>query len=267
MKKLYQELRDNYQRKKVVKEENLDFVVNTIISYSKGLSELTKIDSNYFIEIMGKIDFIEFLKEKTSKETLEEIPNCHRSISFERNNQFGIYIDDNRLPYQEDGLVREMVNICIQYKKDQSGNLENRNLDFRKDSRLYEGLLETICQRTWKILKPEEESIGEVEDRYFMEVQIASILIDTMGKKEFLEHVFLNPNLILDKMKSTTYQGQSLLNYLDCQMIPLIPYHGDYKESHIKSVDILNSFEAICDCGDFLKLKSRKGGDSKSKVG
>lgn len=267
MEKIYQELKENYQTRNVVLEEKLDFVVTTMMNYAEGLSKLTKIDAAYFIEIMSRIDFIEFLEEKKTKESLEEIPDCHRTISFLKNHQFGIYIADTRLPYQEDGLIREMINICIQYKKNQEGKLENRNLNFRKDSRLYEGLLETISQKTWKQLKPEEESIGEVEDRYFMEVQIADILIDTMGKKQFLENIFLNPNLILDKMKSCLYQGETLLNYLDQQMSPLIPYHGDYKEVHMKSIDLLNSFEAICDCSDSLKLKSKTIGDCKSKVG
>lgn len=266
MEKIYQELKISYQNRNVVLEKKLDFVLTTIMFFAKGLSKLTKIDPSYFIEIMNQINFIEFLEED-SKEFLEKKPDCHRTISFERNHQLGIYVDDTRLSYQEDGLAREMVNICIQYGKNKNGNLENRNLNFRKDSRLYEGLLETISQKTWKILKPDEESVGEMEDRYFMELQIADILIDTMGKKEFLKHIFLNPNLILEKMRGIRYQGESLLNYLDQQMRPLIPYHGDYKEAHIKSVDLLNSFEAICDCGNSLKLESKTIKDFKSKVG
>ncbi|MCI8347772.1 MAG: hypothetical protein HFJ12_07540 [Bacilli bacterium] len=92
---------------------------------------------------------------------------------------------------------------------------------------------------------------------------------------------YQNRNVVLEKkldLVLTTImffaKGLSKLTKIDpsyfieiMKMRPLIPYHDDYKETHIKSVDLLNSFEAICDCGNSLKLEFRTIKDFKRKVG
>lgn len=264
MRNLECELKDIYRKKKTVEEKHLDWVVDTIMTYSKGLSQLTGIDSSYFVHIMEQLDAIYFLDD--DRELITDF-DCYRTCSFQSNNKTGIFVNDCRREYQIDGLTREMVNICIQYFLDNDGCLKNRNLPIKNESRLYEGIVETVSQQTWNILNPEQESLGEKQFRYFMEVQIADTLIDTMKKTSFLNTIFVKPEMIVEKIEEIPYEETNLLDYLESQMRPLIPYHGDYEGSDIESVNLLNSFEAICDCGALLSLKSKKQEDMRSKVG
>lgn len=254
------ELKDVYRKKEVVEEKKLDWVVNTILTYSGGLSKLTGIDSSYFIHIMGRLDAIYFQDDEKNRRDLIVALDCYRTCIFQDDNKIGIFINDCRKEYQIDGLIHEMTNLCIQYFLDDKNCLKNRDLPIKSDSRLYEGIIETITQQTWNILNPEQESLGERELHYFMEVQIADTLIDTMQKSSFLNMVFSNPKVIVDKIKGISYEKTNLLDYLDAQMKPLIPYHGDYGKRDIESVNLLNSFEAICDCGRLLSLQCKKTG-------
>ena len=58
MEQFVQELKNIYSTNKVVEDNNLDLVVDTINIYCNGLSKLTGIDVSYFQNIIKKIDSI-----------------------------------------------------------------------------------------------------------------------------------------------------------------------------------------------------------------
>lgn len=252
MEQFVQELKNIYSTNKVVEDNNLDLVVDTINIYCNGLSKLTGIDVSYFQNIIKKIDFIRFSIDNELKKL--EVENDCKTYNFNKNNKTGIIVKEVDECRMVDGLTHEMTHFFIKFYVD-SNLLSERNLNLdEKSSRLYEGICEFINQETWHKINPEKETIGEMEDKYWIEVQVASFLMDSMNKNLFLKNIFTDPNCIFDKIKNIKYQNTNLLNYIDTQLKPLIPLKGVYNKDEVGDVDILDSFEAICDCGKMLKL-------------
>lgn len=190
-----------------------------------------------------------------------------KSFNFHVSEKFGIVVDEKDLEHQQYRLTHEMTHFFIKYTLDEDHQLKERNLLLDEEkSRLYEGITESITQQTWKLMNPLEESVGSLEDLYLFECEISDILMETMNKKLFLKYIFENPNFVLGKIKSISYKNDNLLNYLDKQMKPLIFYRGEYDKDDLEDFDILDGFEAICDCGSQLKLGGElKKDENKSK--
>ena len=259
MDNIYTELKKIYQQKEVVIGEDLDLILETIVNHIDGLSKLTRISIDYYLDIIKKIDYIRFSSSDPDILKLNiDDRNC-RSYHFYVNNHSGIVINEKNTCYRQYDLTHELDHFFIINYVNNS-LLVSRDLHIdEKNSRLYEGIVEFITQSVWNLLEPTKESIGEKESRYFFEIQIASILIDTMGKEKFLETIIKNPNILFDKISSISYKDDNLLNYIDKNMKPLIKYRGEYDIEEINSNSILDSFEGIVVCNKMLKLE-KKGG-------
>ena len=263
MEKFDMELKNIYSTNKVVESNNLDLVVDTINIYCKGLSKLTGIDVFYFQNIIKKVDFIRFSVDDELKQL--EVENDCRTYNFNKSGKIGIVVKETDECRMVDGLTHEMTHFFMKFYTD-SNSLIERNLDIdEKDSRLYEGICEFINQEAWHKINPDRITIGEKEDKYWIEVQGASLLMDSMNKDIFLENIFSNPNVIFDRMRQVPYNDTNLLNYIDNQLKPLISLRGRYKKSDVENFDILDSFEAICDCGKMLKLGGNHNNEGSSQ--
>lgn len=209
---------------------------------------------------MKKVDLIWFSINDDEIQSLNIDDRECNSFNFHVSEKFGIVVDEKDLEHQQYRLTHEMTHFFIKYTLDEEQQLKERDLLLDEEkSRLYEGIVEFITQSVWNLLEPMKESIGEKESRYFFEIQIAGILIDTMGKEKFLETIIKNPNILFDKISSISYKDDNLLNYIDNNMKPLIKYRGEYDIEDVNSESILDGFEAISDCNKMLKLEKKSG--------
>lgn len=238
-----------------VLDEDKFIVIKTIGNYCRGISDITGIPIEYFI---NKIELIDIIRFSESDETLEKLSikesSC-RSYNFFKNNKYGIVVKADTTSDKEYTLMHELTHFFINVEE--KGNmLELRNnLPENSNKRLDEGITEKITQDIWDDIYPEEISIGFRENRYLMEIQVAEILIDTMGKNEFIEQIIKNPKIIIKKLKEINYKNTSFFDYVEKEMQPLVKYRGRNEQK--LDFDILNIFEALSDCHDELKLEKK----------
>ena len=93
MDNIYTELKKIYQQKEVVIGEDLDLILETIVNHIDGLSKLTRISIDYYLDIIKKIDYIRFSSSDPDILKLNiDDRNC-RSYHFYVNNHSGIVIN------------------------------------------------------------------------------------------------------------------------------------------------------------------------------
>ena len=247
MKKLQQ----GFVRMNNIDKEYRKHVPEIIQSYIGNLSEITAIDSKYFMDILNRIDYIKF---SIDDEVCNLIDNeKFNTISFNIDNTTGIIVNEKLTAHPIYELTNELTHFFIDNELSY-GILKERDLHIDKEnSRLYQGIAEYITQEVWK---NDDVDISELDSiKYFYEVETANFLIGAMGKKDFYYYIFTNPNHIFDTIKSIRYEDDSLLNYVESKMKQLIRYRGKYDKSKVDDEQIMDGIEAITDRAKELKLK------------
>ncbi len=255
---VHQRLIKGNDKFKTVLEEDKFLAVKAIGDYCRGASILTNRPIEYFSRRIESIDIIRF--DENDDDLLElsvKNINC-RSYNFFKNNQYGIVVKAKTSSDKEYTLMHELTHFFIKTSEDENGDIYFRETSPEdSNQRLDEGITEKITQDVWDKAYPDKESLGSKESRYLMEIQIATVLMDIMGKNGFLDLILDNPKKIVDKLRSIKYQDSNLFDYLEDQMEPLVEFRGRKEDN--ACFDIMNSFEALSDCHKVLKLEKKNG--------
>lgn len=245
----------------VVKEEDREFVIKTINDYCFAMSKLTDRTEEFYFNKIKNIGLIRFSLTDPDVELFSPKSHCQNFNFYSELNGksiCGIVVSDKHIENRSYDLMHQLTHFIIETDID---NNEIRNRDgFFEDSnnRLKEGIVEKITQDAWELFYKNIESPGSRESRYFVEYAIATVLMDVMGKAEFLSLIVDNPTVILEKMKSISYQDTNLFDYIEKELQPLVPLRGKNEKQSIDVYSILESVEAISDCSKQLVLKKRR---------
>lgn len=257
---LYEELSSN-NGISVVKEEDRNFVIKTMTDYCYAMSKLTGRGEDFYFNKIKNIGLIRFSLTDPDVEFFSPKSHCQNFnfySEFNGKNICGIVVSDEMKENRCYDLMHQLTHFIIETDID-NNEIRNRT-DFFEDSnnRLKEGIVEKITQDAWDIFYKNIESPGSKESRYFVEYEVATVLMDVMGNADFLKLIVDNPTIILEKMKSISYQNTNLFDYIEKELEPLVPFRGKNEKQSVDVYGILESVEAISDCSKQLVLKMRR---------
>lgn len=255
---------DLFIKNNVCSLEDVFFVVDVIYKYLKVLCEMTKIDINYFLHIVEKINVITFSRENLFIEAFEYDKN-YRSYIISDEYFIGIKNLDDDIIHQKYGLTQGLTSLLIKYSLTDE-KLKLRNLPIDENSGgLYKGIIEYLTQTIWTKASSDREFIGSIEDKYLLERQFVDYLISAMGKEQFFYYIFKNPAYLFHQISSIPYQGDNLLRFIDWKMKMLVHVGGGYNISDKAwGSSVLDVAEAISDNSKVLKLEKREVNESSS---
>lgn len=126
------------------------------------------------------------------------------------------------------------------------------NLEKYLESNFYKGIINSLVSMI------NINSCDNIENNFWVETKISSLLLEIMGKKESFTQIIMYPKDFIDKLENIPYRNNNLLNYFNDRMSKL-------KNNDITSMDMLvnnknamDLIEAISDCSYLLEINNRE---------